>query len=900
MPGRDQGGRGPLDSAGQSNEEIRRAQGIREGDVESEVDEEFEFHIEMRARELERSGMEPARARAEAERAFGDTSSARSECVDLQRSLRSRRRLLDGVSALWGEVRVAVRGLLRRPAFAALAVATLALGIGSVTAIFSLVNATLLRPLPYPDADRLVHVWETHPAQPVRSVAPANFLDWDARAQSIGTWSAFRDDQRTLAIGTRVRRVPTASVTHRFFETLGVPPGLGTGFSGRPNGGTLAVLSRKLWQREFGGEPDVLGSILYLDDIPYEVVGVAAEGFDFPAGVEIWTSSDPELPEARGFPGTPQELRQLRDARFLSVLGRLPDGVDRATAQTDMDRIAAALRAEYPVKNLDSGARVVGLQEHLVADFRTTVLLLFVAVGLVLAIACANVANLLLVRAVERRQELALRAALGAGSGRLLRMHLVEGLVLAGAGAAVGTVLAATLIGSAERWSWLWGEAALTIDGRVILIVLAATGLTTLVFGVLPVLLVRRTPTGVFSGRGSAGGVDPRAGRTRRALLAIEVALAFGLVLATGLTVRTVVNLRAVDLGFDTDRLATMAVLLPSNPETIEARDAVFAEMLRSLEADPFVNAVAASGSGPLATGPWAGLRVEGRTFAPGEAPDVGWQFVSAEYFSTLGIPISSGRAFTAADAQDGEPVGIVNSELVRRVFGDADPVGRRVNTGLDGEGMWVRVVGVAEDTRNRGPAEAVFPALYRPMTQAAQRPAMLIARLQGEPDAATLSALESHVRSAAPTTPISDVKSGNEWVARFTTGVSTSLVVLGSLAGLALILSAIGLYSVTSYSVSRRTRDIGVRLALGAHTPSIVRLVVVDTLRPALSGLALGLLVSLGAAWALRRILFEVQPYDPLTVAAVAATVVGVAVIASVGPALRAASVDPASTLRE
>lgn len=871
-----------------------------QGPVESLVDEEFAFHVEMRARELEEAGMAPETARRAAERAFGDPAAARAECVGLQESIRTRQRLRRVVGGLWGDVRIAGRGLARKPAFALLAVATLGLGIGSVTAMFSLVDATLLRPLPYPASDRIVHVWETHPAQPIRSVAPANFLDWQSRARTIDVWSAFRRAERTLALDGRVERVATASVTERFFETMGVTPQLGVGFSGRDAEGTAAVLSHSLWQSEFGSDAAVLGQIVRLDDIPYEIVGVAAEGFDFPAGTRLWTSADPDLPEARGFPGTPLDLRQLRDARFISVIGRMDEGVDLPRAQVEMHRLASDLRAEYPADNLDAGAVVVGLQDHLVAGFRGTVLLLFGAVALVLVIACANVANLLLVRALERRHELSLRAALGAGAGRILRMHLAEGLVLGAAGAAAGTLLALMLVRAASGWSWLWGDVALRLDARVALVVLAAAGLTTVVFGVLPSLLVRWAPTRVFSGRGVAGGIDPRAGRTRQALLALEVALAFGLVLSTGLTVRTVLNLRAVDLGFDTERVATMRILLPAEPESIEAREAALTEIVRQLEAEPSVDAVAVAGSGPLSTGPWAGLRVEGRTFGPGEAPDVGWQFVSPDYFDALGIPVTQGRAFTPLDGIEGEPVGIINQALAQRVFADQDPVGNRINTGLDGEGTWVRVVGVAYDTRNQGPAESAFPALYRPMHQAARRPARVIARLLGTPDAGALANLETVVRSAAPTAPVSSVMSGSAWTGQFTTGVRTSMIVLGSLAGLALLLSAIGLYGVTSYSVSRRTRDIGVRLALGARTPTIVRMVVDDTLRPCLVGLAVGLLASVGAGWVLRRLLFSVEPYDLLTIGLVAGLILTVAVAASVGPALRASSVDPASTLRE
>lgn len=868
--------------------------------VEAEVDEEFAFHVEMRARELEEAGLAPTAARRAAERAFGDAAPARAECVELQSSMRSRRRLRRAFNALWNDLRIATRGLARKPGFALLAVGTLGLGIGSVTAMFSLVDGTLLRPLPYPSSDRIVHVWETHPAQPIRSVAPANFLDWQSRASTIGLWSAFHGDERTLALDTRVERVPTASVTEQFFETMGVAPQLGVGFSGRDAEGSAVVLAHSLWATEFGSDPAVLGRIIRLDDIPYEIVGVATEGFDFPTGTLLWSSADPDLPEARGFPGTPLDLRQLRDARFISVIGRMSDGVTPTAAQAEMDRLAADLRAEYPAENLDAGAVVIGLQDHLVAGFRGTVWLLFAAVALVLVIACANVANLLLVRAVERRHELSLRAALGAGTGRLLRMHLAEGLVLGLAGAAAGTLLALALVRSADRWSWMWGDVALRIDARVGLVVLAATGLTTLFFGALPSLLVRWAPSGAFGGRGSAGGVDPRAGRTRQTLLALEVALAFGLVLSTGLTVRTVLNLGAVDLGFDSTRVATMRVLLPAEPGSVEAREAALSEIVRRLETEPVVESVAVAGSGPLSTGPWAGLRVEGRTFGPGEAPDVGWQFVSADYFAALGIPVVRGRSFEPADGVDAEPVGIINQTLARRVFGDEDPVGARINTGLDGEGTWVRVVGVAEDTRNQGPADEAFPALYRPMTQAARRPAMVIAQLMGTPDAATLGRLEAVVRAAVPTAPVTSVMAGPAWTGQFTTGVRTSMLVLGSLAGLALLLSAIGLYGVTSYAVSRRTRDIGVRLALGARTGSIVRMVVVDTLRPCLAGLAIGLVGSIATAWALRRLLFAVEPYDVVTVGSVAGLILTVAVLASVGPAVRASAVDPASTLRE
>ena len=868
-------------------------------DPEREVDEEFAFHVDMRAGELEREGLSPEEARREALRAFGDASRSRSECVEIQRSLRARDRLSLVVVGFLADVGVAARGLLRRPGFSALAVLTLAVGIGAVTAIFSLVDATLLRPLPYPDSDRLVTVWETSPAQPRRSVAPANFVDWQARSGSITDWAALRVLERTLASGTRPQRLRTGSVTRDFFRTLAVEPR-----SGRTFDESLeipaAVLGHGIWRRDFGGDPGVIGRTITLDESTYEVVGVAPEGFAYPRGVELWTWAPVDLPEAPGFPGTAEELRGLRDARFISVLGRLGPGVDRTAAQSEMETIMASLRTEYPVANLDAGVRLVGLQDYLVAGFRSTVLLLMGAVALVLVIACANVANLLLVRSIERRRELAVRAALGASGGRLLRNHLSEGLVLAFAGAVGGLGIGGALIEWAGRWSWVWGDTVLSLDLRVIALVSAVTGATAVAFGALPALMVRFTPSGALGGRGGEGGGDRGAVRARQALLALEVGLAFTLVLSTGLTVRTVMNLRAVDLGFEADRLATFRVFLPPDLSGPGERATALDEAMRAVGSDSGVESVAVAGEGPLAVGPWAGLRVDGRKVAPGEVPDVGWQFVSPDYFNTYGIAMTRGRVFTSADTDGAVPVAIINTTLAQTVFGEDDPIGERINTGLDGQGVWVEVVGVAADTRNGGPAEQPFPTLYRPLHQAAGRSALIAARLHGDPDAAQLTRLETAVRLALPGTPVTEVGSGTDLTAEFTRATRATLGVLGSLAAVALLLSAIGLYGVTSYAVTRRTRDLGVRLALGAKARSIVWLIVTESLRPCVLGLLVGLVASVAMAGGLRRMLFEVAPFDPVTVAAVGLVMTGVVVVASFVPAARAARLDPAETLRE
>ena len=820
----------------------------------------------------------------------------RTQCVEIQRSRRRRASLRDMASTVLRDLRLAVRTLRRRPGFAGLASGTLALGLAATATGFALVDASLLRGLPYPDANRLMLVWETDPAQPQRDVAPANFLDLAQRTRGVDGWAAFRGMERTLTGTGAASRILTASVTRDFFGLLGSAPELGTGFDGRrlDADGPAAVLGFSLWRGDFGSDPDVVGRTVDLGGQAYTVVGVAPSGFDFPEGTEAWTWSPVDLPE---LPGFPDDLRQLRDARFIRVLALRTSGTPIETVRADLDRVMADLRVEHPEANRNAGATAIPLRDHLVASFRPTVTLLFGAVLLLLLIALVNVGNLLLVRVVERTHELSIRSALGASHRRLSQHQFAESAVVGVVGGGVGLALAAAAIGVASRLAAGSAGSALRFDVRVVGFLILVTLVVTVLFGALPAALPRLRSAASLTGRGTASASSALV--LRRGLMVAEVALAFALVLGAGLAIRTALNLQRVDVGFDSGEMLTLRVSPgQSTGEPAETARALSA-IHDALAAHPAVVRSGVASSGPVAVGPSAGLRVEGVPFPAGEAPDVGWQFVSPDYFDAFAIPMVRGRTFDGRDGVDGVPVAIVNQTLARQVFGDESPLGRRINTGLDGEGVWAEIVGVATDTRNRGPARPVFPTMYRPLAQAAGGSAMVGVRLDRAPGPALIGELTRSVHAVDPDAPVYRVQTGEELLASYTGPTRTVVRLLGVFALLALALASVGIYGVTAYAVANRRRELGVRVALGAPRSEILGRVIWDTLRPCFVGLAVGCGVAMGAAALFRGLLFGVSPVDPVNALVVALLLTSICTGASLGPAFRAARLDPVVSLR-
>lgn len=798
------------------------------------------------------------------------------------------------------DIRYAVRGLLREPALAATAIVTLALGIGANTAVFGLVEGLILRPLPFPDADRLVQVWQTEPDNPKRPVAPANFLDWRRDSRSFEGLAAFTLRRRNL-LGEAPEQVEVASVSAAFLRVLGVRPALGRDFGeeDRPE----AVLSHALWQRAYGGEPGVVGRTLRLDESAYEIVGVLPRGPGFPTEALVFTRAPRDIPEV----GVPIEVdvTRLRDARFLGVLGRLAPAASLEIAQAEMAAIARRLEQQFPEENAQNGAAVASLRDSLVGGTHLTLSLLAGTVTLVLLIAAVNVASLLLVRSLRREREIAIRTALGAGRGRLSAQLLAEGLVLAALGAASGLVLAG--------WGGELLRAALPADLPafsescinlpVLAFSLGLSVLTALAFSLVPVMHMRFDPGSALHGARSATR-SPGHLRLHGILVATEVGLAVVLVTAAGLLLRSLWRLETAPTGVESASVVTMRASLPAARTLPEAqRKAFFDGVVEKVAALPGVEAVGAVQTLPFAgRGISAGLRVEGRSFAIADVVDTCWRAVTPGYFRALGIPVLRGRGFQAGDGAAAPPVALINARLAERLWPDANPIGQRIGTGMDGDDdSYATVVGVVGDAPQEGVAAGVRPEMYRPQAQqsrfAAESMSVAI-RVLGDA-APVLASLREAVRAVNPQAPVTELKRLEELRLATTARQRGAGAAVGLFGILALVLAAIGLYGMLAFVVGERSREFGVRLALGARPEDVVRQVLVRGLALVGAGLLAGLAVSLGFGRVLAGLLHGVTPRDAPTLAAVIAVLGVVSLLASYLPARRAARVDPVLALR-
>lgn len=806
------------------------------------------------------------------------------------------------------DVRLGLRGLARRPGFAAAAVLTLALGIGAATIIFSVVNAVLLRPLPFPRPERLVQVWETEPGRDDRRASPADYLDWRAESRTFASLASYDLRAGNLVGAGEPERVRYATVSANFFRTLGVMPARGRAFRDDDDavvGARPVVLGRGLWLSRFGGDPGILGRTVTLDDERLTVVGVMPAGFAFPDDAALWVRAPFDVPELKSLPAD-FDIRTMRDAWYFRVIGRLAPGASRADAQAEMDVIARRLREAHPVTNQGAGIRLVPLHEQMVAGARQMVLLLFGAVALVLLIACSNVANLVLAQASGRTRALAVRTALGASRGRLVRQLLAESVALALVSGVAGVALAGVGVGALGRLipQALLPAGQVRLDATVLAFSLAASLATAALFGAAPALVASRISLRAWTTERGSGGGGGRVGtRVRGALVVAEVALAVILVAGAALTLQSLGRLAAVDPGFRPEGLVSAKVSLPgAGGSDRPAAARFYLDAAERVAEVPGVTGAAVALAGPVESGPGAGLRVEGRANAPGTLPNIAWQVVSPGYFEAARIRLLRGRTFDERDRGDAAPVAVVNEATARRYFPGEDPLGRRINTGLDGLGVWVTVVGVVADTRNEGLAQATSPEMFRPLGQPVHfggEEMLLLARSAAAP--ATLApALRRAVGAARPGVAVYDVHAGADLVHGFTRTPRFLLLLLGAFAAVALVLGAVGIYGVAAFAVSQRRREIGVRIALGAQRRAVFGMVLRGGLRSVAVGLGLGLAGAVAATGLLRRVLYGIGALEPWTLAVVTAVAAAVAVAATAGPAARAARVDPAGVLRE
>ena len=803
------------------------------------------------------------------------------------------------METLWQDVRYGWRMLRAKPGFTAVAVTALALGIGANSAIFSVVNAVLLRPLPYPEPGQLAMVWLDNRRQGVRDdiTSYPNFSDWRDQNQVFQGMAGVADWRMSLTGAGEPEELHGASVSANFFALMGVNPAAGRGFTAEeeePGREQVVVLGHGLWQRRFGGEPGVVGRDLILSGRSYQVVGVMPQGFQFPARAELWS---PLAPNPR--------LKAARGAFWLPVVGRLKPGVTRERAQAEMDVIARRLEEQYPNINGGYGINVVALHEQTVGKIRPALLVLLGAVAFVLLIACANVANLLLARAAARQKEIAIRTALGAGRWRLVRQLLTESVMLALAGGALGLLLAIWGIDTLRALSPtnIPRLDQLGIDRHVLLFTLAVSVVTGLVFGLAPTVQAWRATlneTLKEGGRGAAAGAGGQ--RTRRLLVVLEMAVTLLLLIGAGLMIRSFWRLQQVDPGFNPERLLTLRLSLPRSkyPEGLNVV-AFYEQLQERLSALPGVQSVGATTSVLMDNLPnSSGFSIEGRPREPeAQRLELPFDSVTPTYFRSMGIPLLSGRTITPQDVADGPQVALVNEAVVRRYFPNEDPLGKRFKFGdPEDQAPWITIVGVVKDVRRQGLDTAARIASYLPHRQRPARSLEVVIRAAGEP-LALAGAARDTIRSLDRDLPITNLRTMSDVLSETSAQRRFNMLLLGLFAGVALLLAAVGIYGVMAYAVTQRTHEIGIRMALGARPRDVLSLVLKQGLGLALAGVALGL----GGAFALTRLmaslLYEVSATDPLTFAAVALLLVGVASLASYLPARRATKVDPMIALR-
>jgi putative ABC transport system permease protein len=848
--------------------------------------------------ELEATAIRKGASGADARRMAIDTLNEAS-FLELSKQPRARSR---ASGFLMSDLVYAFRGFRNKPLFTAAAVLTLALGIGANAAIFSVVNAILLRPLPYPEPDRLMMLWTHNPRQGYNKDVNAypNFDDWRRQSQSFASMAAYFGATFTLTQAGDPAQIVGAIVTPGFFETLGVAPAHGGTFGtreGEPGGERVAMLSHGLWQTRFGGDPAIVGRAIMLNGISHEVRGVMPASFAHPESAAVWT---PLAPSERLAP-----FMQSRTAYWLDVIGRLKPGIDRAGAQSEMDTIASAIERQYPEASNGVGVRLVPLHDEIVGDVRQPLLILFGTAALVLVIACANVANLLLARAASRQRELAIRAALGAGRRRLIAQLLTESLALGIVGGVAGLLLAAWGIDGLMSLapSNLPRLSGVGIDTPVIIYTSLASLLTGLVFGAAPALQSAATTAGEFLKERGRAELPGARGRRVRALLAIaEVAVALVLVIGAGLLVRSFIAMNSVDRGFDANGVLALRVELPRVRYAQDAQVAAFFDDLTSrLRALPGVQSVAL-GSSIVRASQSSTLSVYGRPAQDPSVPNLSVPFdsVTPEFFTTLRILLRRGRLFTPADGPATEPVVVVNESLARRFFPDEEALGKRVtyDDPADAQARWLTIVGVVADTRRGGVDRDPRAEVYYPLSQFPDRRLFALIRTNGDPMALARLA-RAQVWAIDSNQPTSSVRTVEAILADAQANRRFTTLLLGLFAVVALALAAIGIYGVIAYSTAQRVQEIGIRMALGASRANVLASVLKEAVTIGVAGLAIGIAGALALTRFLSGLLFGVGARDPLTFVALPLALLLVAVLAALIPATRAVRVNPLAALR-
>ena len=873
------------------NIRVRFASLWRRREVKREIDEELRFHLERRTAENIAGGMAPEDAAREARKRFGNWQNIREEC-------REGRGAVLGEAA-WQDIRFGLRILRKNPGFTTVAVLTLALGIGVNTAIFSVVYGVLLRPLPCPEQDRLVTMSEWSKQVPGMSISYPNFLDWRAQQKCFTAIGVSRRQSFTYVGANETERVSATMASHDLFAALEVPALRGRLFGmddDKAGAERTVVLSEGFWKRSFGGRDSAIGEKIHLSGDSYTIIGVLSDKLQSLGGFA-------DLAVPLGLWG--DQYRNRGNHPGLYAVARLKPGVTFEAAVTEMRTIASQLAQEYPASNAGISIGMQRFTDSAFGSVRTALYVLLAAAGFVLLIACANIANLQLARAQARGREFAIRAALGAGRGRVVRQLLVESLLLGLLGSAAGLVLGS------------WAIAALRVilsdnvprleevalNGWVLAFAIGTGLLTSLLFGLAPASYAIRQDlrTAVAPGTRTGGAASGR--RWRAALIVGEFALTCLLVAGATLMLRTLVNLQRADLGFSTEHILTFDVELggPAYQQPIQ-RVSLIERGLERLSAIPGVKKVALVNPLPMRGGNQSTYYVEGAPVpGPGQAPSVERIQVNGDYFATFGIALIAGRTFSAQDVETSPRAAIVDTTFVEKCFHGQNPIGKRFAYGdkpPDKESDWMQIVGVVGHIQNFGLRASTREQTYVAFTQSVPTGGTFALHIGRHP-VALIPALRAAMHEVSGDLPIYNFRTMDS---RFASSISTerlTLQLLGVFAALALVLAAVGLYGVLSYTVGQRTREIGIRVALGATSRSVVNMTMKQGLQLASAGLLIGFAAALALTRFLQSVLYEVSPFDPLSFGIVAFLLTGVGVIACWLPARRVAKIDPLTALR-
>lgn len=874
---------------------------------ETEIVEELAQHLEDRYQELLSAGLTAEEASRAVLVQLRESELLTSRLRRVERQLTrepvvwgAARMKMNIIDDLWQDLRYGFRMLGKSPGFTSIAVLTLALGIGANTAIFSVINAVLLRPLPYPEADRLVWLNERHDQIPARWISYPNFLDWRERNQSFESLALIRGRQMTLTGGGEAQVINARMVTADYFRVMRVRPLLGRDFDteedrfGAPR---VAVLSHAYWQSQFGSDPEVVGKPITLDNESFTVIGVMPAEFQHQGPPAVWVSTEQYAEPRSGW-------FHREDRVAGSVIARLKPGVTLEQARIDMKSIEQQLIDAYPMQNGGNTIRAVTLQESIVGDSKQQLLLLLAAVGVVLLIACANVANLLLARAATRKKEFAIRAAMGASRPRLLRQLLIESLLLALVGGALSLLLARWSVDLLVRFAPedLPRMAGVTIGGRVLGFALGLSMVTGIVFGIAPAWQSTRTDLHETLKEGGRTTTDARSGRLRSVFVVTEIALAMMLLVGAGLLIKSLARLQASDPGFNSHNVITMR-LLPHQSYAGRAQLTEFyAQALDRISALPGVESACVLNDDLPGLEPgWQNdinpeVNGEYLKIKPGELINVDWGIVTEDYFKTMGIPILQGRTFTPQEGMRGGKVMLIDEQLARQFWPQGDAVGKHIK--YDGPNPH-EIIGVVGDVRNYGSESLGRIKMYTPFGRFPLPASTLAVRATSVDPVTLIPAVKREVQAISLNVPVNQIATLDDRLAQHIAPRRFITWLLGLFAAVALVLAAIGIYGVMSYSVAERTHEIGVRRALGAQDSDVLRLVMRRGLVLALTGTAIGTAASVALRRVVSNLLFGVSSVDPLTFAGVAVLLVAVALLACYHPARRATSVDPMVALR-